>query len=243
VALARLATFLHAEWGDQLFPGDQPVDPICGRFYRAVADLVVASTAAILPDAPRVCDVGGGAGRFLFELARRSWGHTRLILAEPAGPLCEWAHRLLCGAPFHGLAPVVTRAETVEFRRVNPADLPTPLPSAEIRQSTAAQLSCPDGQLDVVACLNVIDRVAQPMTLVAQLSRLVRRGGVLVLSSPFQFRAELTPRAHRLTDLRDLLPDPHWRILGDTPRLPYEFRAYDRGRISFDSQVVVAVKR
>ncbi len=164
VALERLATFLHAEWGDLLFPANRPVDPCCGRFYRTVADLVIESTALTFPDAPRVCDVGGGAGRFLYELAGRSWGQEELVLAEPARPLSQWASRLLGGEPFDGLVPVVTRAETVEFRPVDPANLPTPVPSAVVWQSTAAQLTYRGGYFDVVACLNVIDRVVRPVT-------------------------------------------------------------------------------
>lgn len=242
VVLERLATFLHAEWGDLLFPADQPVDPCCGRFYRTVADLAVESTADI-PDALRVCDVGGGAGRFLHELARRSWGQDELVLVEPARPLCEWASRLLNGAPFDGLVPVVTRSETVELRPVDPANLPAPVPSAVVWQSTAAQLTYPDGYFDVVTCLNVIDRVARPVTLLAELSRLLRPRGVLVLSSPFEFRATLTPRAEWLSNLREVLPDGYWSLISDTPQVPYEFRTYDRGHIRFDSQVVVATKR
>jgi SAM-dependent methyltransferase len=243
VALQRLATFLHAEWGDLLFPADGPIDPLCGRFYRTVAGLVSASIPALSGDTARVCDVGGGLGRFLYELSRRSWGRAELVLAEPAGPLCDWAGRLLAGVPFHGLVPVVTRAETVEFRRVDPANLPVPLPSAVIRQSTAAQLTHPDGHFDLVTCLNVVDRVAVPVTLISDLSRLLRRGGVLALSSPFQFRSELTARDYWLTNLRQVLPQTNWSISSDTDRVPYEFRTYNRGHISFDSQVVVAIKQ
>jgi hypothetical protein len=83
-ALERLATFLHAEWADLLFP-DPPADPLSGRFYRTVADLVAEWPAS---GAARACDVGGGAGRFLLELSRRGIGHAQLVLTEPAGPLC-----------------------------------------------------------------------------------------------------------------------------------------------------------
>jgi SAM-dependent methyltransferase len=240
LALERLATFLYAEWGDVFFPKEPP-DPLCGRFYRTIARLVAVSAGP--GDLPRVCDVGGGLGRFLYELDRYGLGHTELVLVEPAGPLCEWARHLLCGTPFPGLVPVVTRAETVEFRRMHSAQLPAPIPSAVVHETTVAGLGCPDGHFDLVGCLNVVDRVPRPARLVAGLSRMLRPGGVLVLSSPFQFRAELTAPEHRLTDLRDVLPPDAWTIRHETPRLPYEFRTYERGYLRFDSQVVVAVKR
>jgi SAM-dependent methyltransferase len=139
--------------------------------------------------------------------------------------------------------PVVTRSETVELRPIDPANLPALMPSAVVWQSTAAELTYPNGHFDVVACLNVIDRVARPVTLLAELSRLPRPGGVLVLSSPFEFRARLTPRAEWFVDLREVLPGGDWSVVSLTPRVPYEFRTYERGLIRFDSQVIVAVKQ
>jgi SAM-dependent methyltransferase len=237
--LERLATFLHAEWGDLLFPNPR-VDPLCGRFYRTVADLVAESPAC---DAARVCDVGGGAGRFLFELSRRGIGRTQLVLIEPAGPLCTWARRLLCGEPFDQQVPVVTAAETVQWRQVTEVDLPDPRPTAEVRQGRATDLAAAGTGFDVVACLNVLDRVPQPTALVADLSAALRPGGVLVLSSPLQFRADLTDPADRVTDLRQVLPEHTWNIRADLPSVPYEFRLNDRGRLRLDSQVVLAVKQ
>jgi SAM-dependent methyltransferase len=215
---------------------------LCGRFYRTVADLVEASAGPLPGDVSRVCDVGGGLGRFLYELSRRSWGRDGLVLAEPAGPLCAWAARLLAGAPFDGRVPVVTAARTVEYRPVDPARRPESLPNLTIARTTAAGLGYPTGYFDLVGCLNVVDRVPDPAALVATLGRLLRPGGVLALASPFEFRPDLTPRTARVSDLRAVLPEADWAVRAIADPVPYEFRTYDRGRLRFDSQVVVATR-
>jgi SAM-dependent methyltransferase len=200
--------------GDVLFPAER--DALSGRFHRTVADLVRDCIASIVPSAPRVCDVGGGIGRFLYELSRRGIGDAELVLVEPAGPLCEWA-RLLYGAPFDGQAPMVSAVDTVEWRPVASGNLPDPIPAVDIREQTAAEVAGCDGRFDLVSCLNVIDRVAEPARLVADLSRLLRPGGVLVLASPFHFRGDPTPRGMWLRDLREVLPAAHWSVVADEP--------------------------
>jgi SAM-dependent methyltransferase len=240
MALDRLATFIHGEWGDVLFHSD---DEVCGRFYRAVAGLTGDWTAQVLPTAPRVCEVGGGLGRFAFELAARSLGRDELVLVEPDATLCTWARRLLCGEPFDGSVPVVTGSEVTGLRAVPPERMPVPAGPVTVRTATAAGLGAPDGHFDLVTCLNVVDRVAVPADLVAELCRLVRPGGVLVLASPFHFRDELTARERRITDLRQVLAGGQWSVVGEASRVPYEFRFYDRGLIRYTSQVVAAVRR
>ena len=51
---------------------------------------------------------------------------------------------------------------------------------------------------DIVLMANLIDRVDRPRTCLAQLSALVKQGGQLVITSPYTWLEEFTPRAEWL---------------------------------------------
>ncbi len=52
------------------------------------------------------------------------------------------------------------------------------------RRGYPARSTLPDSTFDGVVCLNVLDRTARPLTLLGELERRLRPGGVLVLSVP-----------------------------------------------------------
>jgi SAM-dependent methyltransferase len=62
----------------------------------------------------------------------------------------------------------------------------------------ATQLRSDLGKFDVVMMANLIDRVPDPRKLLKQMPALLNRGGQLILTSPYTWLREYTPRANWL---------------------------------------------
>lgn len=68
----------------------------------------------------------------------------------------------------------------------------------------------PDGSFDVIVCTEVIEHTLNPFKAVAEINRLLKPGGVLLMSTPFDFRIHgPLPDCWRFTEhgLRALLHD------------------------------------
>jgi SAM-dependent methyltransferase len=255
-----VATYLHAEWGDVLFPGAgqstvslhsetlEGCDGQPGRFYRQAA-LVVKQWAADLDLLPgRICDVGGGTGRTIFEMARQFPSATELVLAEPSGPFCGWARQLLQHdkegwqvlphASPDGWIPVPAAPGRPAWRKA--VVWPPPVDGLQICQVPAAGVPRPPGYFDLVTCLNVADRVADPRQLIRGTLALVRPGGLAVLACPFDWQERFTPRSEWFTDWREVLPAgsaPAGRVVD----LRYEFLRQDRRLVAYLTQMIGVV--
>jgi putative 4-mercaptohistidine N1-methyltranferase len=111
----------------------------------------------------------------------------------------------------------------------------TSAPSRQIRKRVCFRvgdaLRLPDlGTFDLVLAANLLDRVKDPRKLLQKvLPKLVRPGGILLLTSPYTWSEEFTPRSRWLKDsflsIRKLLP-PYFRLLRrqDLPFLLREHR-------------------
>jgi len=249
------ATYLRAEWADVLFPGEFEVsseldsatpdklggDGCPGRFYRRLG-LIMSSWAADLDLKPdRICDVGGGTGRMAFEMATHFPQASEIVFVEPSYSFCEWARRLLAGAEFDGWIPLPDKLTRPTYRFVVEGSLPKPVPQVQICNAAAHVVPRPLAYFDLVSCLNVVDRVDDPARLVADLTGLLRPGGLLVLASPLHFEEQFTSRSRWLGDLRELLDPAYWDVGLREVDVRYEFLHYRRRMSLYLSQVVGAV--
>ncbi|HEY1624856.1 MAG TPA: class I SAM-dependent methyltransferase [Streptosporangiaceae bacterium] len=251
--------YLRNEWGDILFPDLRPDDgqvpagdPLepdeligdgrPGHFYQRTAAITAAWVAALGLRPRRICDVGGSTGRLLHELAQRLPGAEELVLAEPSAAFCTWARRLLLGEEWDRKVPMPGPILGVDYRRVEPAQLPKPIPRALVYQVTAPDIARPEGYFDVVTCANVLDRVDDPAKLVNELRYLVRPGGLLVISSPMHFDAHYTSQDKWIGDVRDVLDPARWSVDDREVDVRYELWQARRRIISYLSQVVGAVR-
>jgi SAM-dependent methyltransferase len=253
--------YLRNEWGDVLFPDLRPDsaqaaaeaeslkpdeligDGRPGRFYQRTAAITATWAAGLGITARRVGDVGGSTGRLLHELARRLPDAEELVLAEPSAAFCTWARRLLLGEHFDRWVPVPGPTLRADHRRVEPACLPEPVPRALVYQVTASDIPRPEGYFDVVTCANVLDRVDDPAALAGELTRLLRPGGLLVISSPMHFDEHYTSRDRWIGDVREVLDPVYWRVDDREVDVRYELWQARRRIISYLSQVVGAVRR
>jgi len=240
--------YLDAEWTDLLFPGrlasrflaDQSFRP--GRFYMEIAELAQDWAKATGCEVSRACDVGGATGRMSLELARRFPMIADQMMVEPSGEFCRWARRLLQHAEFDGRMPLPGNSGQPEYVQLSLDLLPAAL-AVSIHRVTAARVPRPAGYFDLVTCLNVADRVPNPVALVHALRRLLRPSGLLVLASAHHYEETFTPRERWVGDLRELLDPADWDVADRIRDVGYGFLRYSRGGVWYSSQVAGAVRR
>jgi putative 4-mercaptohistidine N1-methyltranferase len=141
-----------------------------------------------LPVDARALDLGCAVGRSSFELAR--------YCKEVVG--IDFSHR------FVEAAEALRSAGTLSYRRADEGDLSTPLVARRppgiaperlrFEQGDAMALPLSLGSFDVVLMANLIDRLSLPQLCLERLPSLVRTGGQLVITSPYTWLEEYTPR-------------------------------------------------
>jgi len=244
------AMYLWTEWADLLLPDDRsvtdpgslpPVAP--GSFYRRCADLLAGwvTAAGVVPLS--WCDVGGATGRLVHEVASRLDSLVEPVLLEPSPVLSGWGRRLLTGDPGDDpiAVPVPSTVVAPRLVAVPRERWPAAVGGVTVHNAYPETLVELGAAFDVVSCLNVVDRVADPAALVATVERLVTPSGVLILACPFDFREQYTPPDRWVTDLRELVDLRRWDVLGEA-QLRYGFRQYDR-RVNVYSTQVLALRR
>lgn len=145
-----------------------------------------------MPAGARALDLGCAVGRSTFELAR----HCESVLG------IDFSRRFIEAAS--GMA----RTGAARYSRADEGDFTTALiarvPDEIDRQRVAFEvgdamnLRADIGAFDVVLMANLIDRLAEPRRCLARLPSLVKPGGQLIITSPYTWLEDFTPRANWL---------------------------------------------
>jgi putative 4-mercaptohistidine N1-methyltranferase len=181
----------------------------------------------------RALDLGCAVGRSTFELAR--WCGSAVGI--------DFSHR------FIGAAEAIRRDGMLAYERTDEGALTTPLKAllpdgvdrgrVSFEQGDAMSLRSDLGQFDVVVCANLIDRLHAPLRCLQRLPELVKPGGQLVITSPYTWLEEYTPRphwvggfdrsGHRVTTLEGLTETLGADfVLTGTKELPFLMREHAR---------------
>ena len=153
-----------------------------------------------LPEGARALDLGCAVGRSTFELALRADG---VLGIDYSARFIEAAETLrLRGEIAVDVADEGELTRRVVLRR--PAVHPD---RVAFRRGDALALPDFPEPFDAVLAANLIDRLADPAKFLARLPALVKPGGQLVLTSPYTWLEEFTPRDKWLGGfLRDGVP-------------------------------------
>jgi putative 4-mercaptohistidine N1-methyltranferase len=142
---------------------------------------------AKLPAGARALDVGCAVGRSTFELARHC--------AEAVG--IDFSARFIAAAQQLALEGRVaySYAEEGLIERQAVAVVPPGIDRARalFEHGDAENLPGSLGAFDVVLAANLVDRLGKPRQFLAELPRLVRPGGQLILTSPYTWLLEYAP--------------------------------------------------
>ncbi len=146
----------------------------------------------LLPPSARALDLGCAVGRSTFELSRHC--------AEVVG--IDYSKR------FIEAAKTLQRDSEISYDRVDEGELITPLKAelpagtepgrVSFEQGDAQDLPAELGDFDLVLMANLIDRLEDPLRCLERLPTLVRPGGCMIITSPYTWLPEFTPKENWL---------------------------------------------
>lgn len=227
-----LAEYLLFHYGSQqeILPSHMMVEDALFYPVRCVSECL--DTPA-LPSNARALDLGCAVGRSTFELAR--WCGSAIGI--------DFSHRFIAAAE------TIRRDGSLAYARTDEGALTTPLQAlvplnvdrnrVAFEQGDAMNLRADLGTFDVVLMANLIDRLTEPQRCLARLPALVNRGGQLIVTSPYTWLEEFTPRENwlggferdgqRVTTLDGLRAalEPHFELTA-THDLPFLIREHAR---------------
>lgn len=199
-------------------------------------------------------ELGCSVGAELRTLRR----HARHVVGVDSNPTPLRVARLqLDGRP----VPRLARTEGRSFRSLEPLRLPA-VSGVTVVAGDALDPPLAPGLADVVLAANVLDNVRSPLQLVLTMDRLLRPGGLLVLTSPFHWVDAITPPAEQLgggtvpawaqrgsaAGLAELLrgetpvaPALDYEVL-ETRDAPWRVRDHDRCELVYRVHVLAARK-
>ena len=225
-----LAEYLLFHYGsDEAIFGQLPAPRDAADFpMRCVHELV---DAGALPPGARALDVGCSVGRASFELGRFCVDVLGIDLSES---FIQAARSL----QQEGVLPFEILAEG-DICELMQARVPEGLDRERARFQVGDAMNLPGdlGSFDVVLAANLICRLPEPRLFLGRLSQLVNTGGQLLLTTPFTWLEEFTPRAKWLGGrkeegirsseaLKEIL-DPDFK-LQVTRDLPFLIREHER---------------
>ncbi len=185
-----LAEYLLFHYGsaDEILPYESGPRDALEYPARCVSECVTARGRAL--------DLGCAVGRSAFELARTC---DSVVGIDFSRRFIDAAHALKTGElPYERMD---------EGARATPliARVPAGIDRARVAFETgdAMDLRADLGAFDVVLMANLIDRLREPRRCLARLPALVKSGGHLVITSPYTWLEDFTPRANWLSPALD----------------------------------------
>ena len=220
--------FFHYASADAAFGGLPLPRDACDFAVRCVDELVDANA---IPTGARALDLGCSVGRSTFELSR----------------FCDNVLGIDSSQSFIQAAQVLQEKGHLPFEVVVEGDLGEPMQArvpggldrrrVQFQIGDAMRLPRHLGTFDLLLAANLICRLPAPRRFLQQVSQLVNRGGQFLLTTPFTWLEEFTPRAewlggHREEGLRSSetlrqILEPNFE-LQLTRDLPFCIREHER---------------
>jgi len=187
----HLAIYLDAHWGDRAEP--PPDGPGAAFASRALVDKIAARAAQPVELA---VELGCSVGRIVAELAR---GADRVAGVELQFGAVRRARRMLDGEPVAYPRRAVGRRYTAAT--ASAGDLAVPAARRLLVCGDALDPPLIPASFDRVVALNLVDSVTSPRQLLAVVDGLCRRGGEVILSSPYAWQSAVMADHERLGGL------------------------------------------
>lgn len=155
--------------------------------FRCVRELLDSS---LLSAGAAALELGCSVGAAAFELARFC---SRVEASDYSAAFVGAADRMKSQGVIESLRTVEGERRT-PFTATVPAGIDRTRVTFSVQDATA--LPEPYGPFDVVLAANLLCRLPDPQALIGRLPGLVKPGGQLLLTTPFTWLEEFTPRDH-----------------------------------------------
>lgn len=248
------SSYVWDHWGD-LDPQEAGPAPGNGRPGSIGRTLVhgLGMLGADLPDGPAI-DIGCGPGRASAEIAART---GRLVVgADLSVPLARAAKQALSGTVDYPRRRVGLVYDRRRFAVATPGS-----DRVEVWLCDALALPFADDTFALASAMNLLDCVTEPRTALAQIGRVLRPGGEVLIALPFDWTDRVTPppqwmgghsqrasHAGRAEDvLAALLSEGELaagplRRFGEAAELPWHVRLHDRSCMHYTCHMIAARK-
>nr|WP_244968540.1 5-histidylcysteine sulfoxide synthase [Rosenbergiella australiborealis] len=184
-----VAQYLDFQYGERLFS----VENYAKALVEKVIPLCRSTTHAL--------DLGCATGRASFELSRY---FDQVTGIDYSARFIDVALQLMTGEGFRYALP--TEGELVDYRQIRLTDIGITAEQwqkVNFQQGDACNLKMTHGEYDLIFASNLIDRLREPTRFLNSLSSLLKSGGVLMLSSPYTWLEEYTPKENWLGGIRE----------------------------------------
>lgn len=186
---SMVSQYLDFQYGPRYFGTE--------NYAKALVDIALQMT----DKRGRALDIGCATGRASFEFARH---FDSVVGMDYSARFIDVALQLSSGEDFR----YVTQEEgdLVEYRQVRLKDFALDEAQAnriQFVQGDACNLKPQSEGYDVVLASNLIDRLRQPKRFLQDITKMINPGGVLLLSSPYTWLEEFTPKENWLGGIRE----------------------------------------
>lgn len=186
---SMVSQYLDFQYGPQYFS--------VGNYAKTLVEIA----SGLTDKRQRALDIGCATGRASFELARH---FEQVVGMDYSARFIDVALQLTRGEDFR----YVTQEEgdLVEYRQVRLKDIGISSEQAgriQFVQGDACNLKPQPESYDLVLASNLIDRLRQPKRFLQDITAMLRPGGVLMLSSPYTWLEEFTPKENWLGGVRE----------------------------------------
>ena len=186
---SMVSQYLDFQYGPQYFGVE--------NYGKALVDIACQLT----DKRGRALDIGCATGRASFELARH---FDQVVGMDYSARFIDVALQLTSGEDFRYVTQ--EEGELVEYRQVRLKDFDLGAEQAariQFVQGDACNLKPQPEHYDLVLASNLIDRLRQPARFLQDVTTMLRSGGVLMLSSPYTWLEEFTPKENWLGGIRE----------------------------------------
>ncbi|MDD3759295.1 MAG: 5-histidylcysteine sulfoxide synthase [Acidithiobacillus sp.] len=184
-----VAQYCHFHFGPDYFG--------VANYAQAIADLALAEWGAGQPQ--RVLDIGCSVGRSSFALATRA---KSVLGIDFSTRFVQVAARLQEKLRFPYAVTEEGELQSHHWADLNALGLAATASRCQFLQGDALNLKPIYRDFDLVLAANLIDRLRDPQKFLRQMAERIRPGGLLVISSPYTWLEEFTPKERWIGGVR-----------------------------------------
>ena len=179
---------LHYGGAEELFHEALPVDRAITDISFPVRCVRELLDPELLPSGASAFEAGCSVGASAFELARSC---HRVDASDYSDSFINAAKKLQAEGRHNGVR-LLEGSITTPFQAIVPPEIDRNRVSFSVQDATALPQAM--GPYDVVLAANLICRLPDPEAFLARLPSLVKPGGQLLLTTPFTWLEDYTPR-------------------------------------------------
>ena len=204
-------------------------------FYQCLLELI-RQEKLVTPNTT-VLDIGCGLGRMTLEMARFD-DVDHAIGLDSSALMIEEATKLANSQQ----SQIPIKLNLVGGKTTNAKiGLDWTVDNCDFMVGDAQQLALQEGAFDLVLCLNVIDRVPKPTKVIEQIFRVLKSGGYLVITDPYDWKkSPITQREYWITDMAELFShNSKWQQVQEVDGIPFVMRSTSRQIVAYMNHCLI----